>query len=109
MKTLHIRSAVWLLAALLLAAASTVVRAGDPPAPAPPGGESAAPAATSTAPELTEDSFEKWRDFIRPKVEELEWVKIGWRATFWDGVVEAQRDEKPILLWAMNGHPLACT
>ena len=34
-----------------------------------------------------------------------EWRKIGWRSDFWTAVVEAQRDEKPVLLWAMNGHP----
>jgi hypothetical protein len=24
-------------------------------------------------------------------------------------VIEAQQRDKPILLWTMNGHPLACT
>jgi hypothetical protein len=27
----------------------------------------------------------------------------------WDGVIAAQKQDMPILLWAMNGHPLACT
>jgi hypothetical protein len=34
---------------------------------------------------------------------------VHWLPTFWDGVIAAQKQEKPILLWAMNGHPLACT
>ena len=59
-------------------------------------------------PGLTGDSFEKWRDHIRPSGSEMKWTRIPWRATFWDGVVEAQKKDMPILLWAMNGHPLAC-
>jgi hypothetical protein len=76
---------VSLLSALLLAAA--------PPAP----------------PELNDRTFTHWRGHIRPKPAELSWQKIPWRTTFYDAVLEAQRQEKPILLWAMNGHPLACT
>ena len=34
---------------------------------------------------------------------------VGWLPVFWTAVLQAQREEKPILLWAMNGHPLACT
>ena len=34
---------------------------------------------------------------------------LAWFPTFNEGVAEAQKAEKPILLWVMNGHPLACT
>ena len=60
-------------------------------------------------PELNDRTYAHWRDHIRPKPEELSWQAVPWQATFWDAVVEAQRQDKPILLWAMNGHPLACT
>jgi hypothetical protein len=60
-------------------------------------------------PELTDSTYTRWRDHIRPRPEELSWRKVPWRSTFWDAVLEAQRREKPILVWAMNGHPLACT
>jgi hypothetical protein len=60
-------------------------------------------------PELNDRTYAQWRDHIRPSAAELSWQKVPWRATFWDAVLEAQRQEKPILLWAMNGHPLACT
>lgn len=60
-------------------------------------------------PELNDQTYAKWRDLIRPKSEELSWEQIPWRSTFWDAVVEAQQDDKPLLVWAMNGHPLACT
>lgn len=59
--------------------------------------------------DLTDDTFEKWRDYVRPSEEELVWTKVPWRASFWGAVGEAQESDKPILLWAMNGHPLGCT
>ena len=54
-------------------------------------------------------SFEEVRDYILPTTEELTWTKIPWRGTFWETVVEAQGKDRPILLWAMNGHPFAQT
>jgi hypothetical protein len=63
----------------------------------------------TTPPVLNDETFAQWRDFIRPKREELRWQEIKWRTAFWDGVVEAQKTERPMLIWAMNGHPLACT
>jgi hypothetical protein len=66
-------------------------------------------AAAPAPPELNDQTYARWRDFIQPKPEEVNWEEIPWRATLWDAVVEAQQQEKPILLWAMNGHPLACT
>ncbi len=51
----------------------------------------------------------KWRAAIVPAEPERAWRRVGWRATLWSAVVEAHAQEKPILLWAMNGHPLACT
>jgi hypothetical protein len=63
----------------------------------------------NTAPTLTDANLQTWLDYIRPKKEELGYRAIPWQRTLWDAVVEAQRADKPILLWAMNGHPLACT
>ena len=60
-------------------------------------------------PELNDQTFTQWRDHIRPKAEELRWQTVPWHSTFWSAVIEAQQREKPILLWTMNGHPLACT
>ncbi len=61
------------------------------------------------AQELTEETYAKLRDHVLPSADELRWTAIDWRASFWDAVVEGQKSDKPILLWAMNGHPLACT
>jgi hypothetical protein len=63
---------------------------------------------TTAAPALNEENFAHWRDFIRPTAAESRWQEIQWRPIFWKAVVEAQKADKPILLWAMNGHPLAC-
>lgn len=59
--------------------------------------------------ELTEKTYEKLRDEILPRKEELRWLDIPWQITLWDAVIEAQKQDKPILFYAMNGHPLACT
>jgi hypothetical protein len=44
-----------------------------------------------------------------PPATERAWCDVGWRPTLWEAVVEANGSDRPILLWAMNGHPLACT
>ena len=59
--------------------------------------------------ELNDQTFASWRDRIRPEAAERCFETVHWLPTFWDGVMTAQTEEKPILLWAMNGHPLACT
>lgn len=56
-----------------------------------------------------EDVHAKWRDHIATKPEECSFESIGWRGMFYSAVAEATQKRKPILLWAMNGHPLACT
>lgn len=71
----------------------------------------AALSAIAAAPpgELNDKSLASWRDWIRPKAEERSVESVAWRPTLWDGVMDAQKEDKPILMWAMNGHPLACT
>ncbi len=59
-----------------------------------------------TSQELTEETYSKWRDFILPTPEELRWQQIPWRRSWTEALCEAQAKDKPILLWAMNGHPL---
>jgi len=59
--------------------------------------------------ELTDANYAKWRDHVLPKNWELSYRRIPWRTSFWDAVIEAQARDKPILLWAMNGHPLCNT
>lgn len=59
--------------------------------------------------QLTLDTLDFWRGRLLPTEQEAAWTEIPWRDALWKAVVEAERDPKPILLWAMNGHPLGCT
>ncbi len=58
---------------------------------------------------VTEKNCDEVCDFVLPDKAEQRWRDIPWLPTFWEGVVEAQEEDRPILLWAMNGHPLALT
>ncbi|MDA1265996.1 MAG: hypothetical protein O2816_13025 [Planctomycetota bacterium] len=59
--------------------------------------------------DLDATTFEHWRDYVVPAAEDERWLEVGWRATYWDAVLEAHELERPLLMWAMNGHPLGCT
>ena len=54
-------------------------------------------------------TLDEWRTLVEPSAKELAYAEIPWRPSFWSAVQEAQAAERPILLWAMNGHPLGCT
>lgn len=58
---------------------------------------------------LTEKSWRKVLKQVMPDKGEQRWTAVGWRPTLWDAVIDAHKEKKPILLWAMNGHALACT
>ncbi len=64
---------------------------------------------TVSAQELTDATLKQRLDSIVPKPEETRWQQIFWRPSFVEAVVEAQKSDKPLLIWAMNGHPLGCT
>ncbi len=63
---------------------------------------------STQAPVLTLETYAALQAAIAPSPSECVWREIGWLPTFGDAVAEARRDGKPIFLWAMNGHPLAC-
>jgi hypothetical protein len=46
---------------------------------------------------------------VVPGSDELAWRAIPWRATLRAGLQDATEERKPVLLWAMNGHPLGTT
>jgi hypothetical protein len=62
-----------------------------------------------TSSSLTSETFARIRDLLLPTREELRWREIPWRASLVDAVGEAAASDKPILLWAMDGHPLGST
>ncbi|YCM43459.1 hypothetical protein V2O64_19305 [Verrucomicrobiaceae bacterium 227] len=56
-------------------------------------------------PDLTEANLDKWIQFIRPSEEELGWRAVRWHSSLSEAAEEAKALQRPILLWAMNGHP----
>lgn len=58
---------------------------------------------------MNEETYTQIRDHILPTEAERNWQEIPWRPAFWSAVIEAQKNDRPILAWTMNGHPLACT
>ena len=75
---------------------------------------SAAMAATAAPPVINDetptlDSLDAWQSHIEPKDADMRWLNIEWRSTLWQAAEEARTLRKPIVLWAMNGHPMGCT
>ena len=58
---------------------------------------------------LNEKTYDMWRDYIKPTKLDLAWTGIPWRSSFQEGLIESGIKQKPMLMWAMNGHPLGCT
>lgn len=90
---------------LSLAVAALAAQAPTPPAPIPP--PLAAP--VDPVPVLDGTTFAAHWQHIVPQADEMAWRAIPWLGTLAEAVVQAHAQDKPILLWAMNGHPLACT
>jgi hypothetical protein len=55
------------------------------------------------------DDWQAWQHFIMPTESDLKWKKTAWLSTFKEGIAKAANEDKPVLLWTMNGHPLGCT
>lgn len=58
---------------------------------------------------LPHEALPAWRTHLAPQANEDRWRQIPWRQTMGDGLRDAAREGKPLLLWLMNGHPLGCT
>jgi hypothetical protein len=80
-------------------------------APPQPAGEDDADAEASVARRvpLTAASLPAWRAYILPGDEDLAYASLPWHVTFGEGLDAARAEGKPLLMWAMNGHPLGCT
>jgi len=50
-------------------------------------------------------NYDKYRAAIDLKPAELTWQLADWKKGFWDGLVEAQAKDKPILYWIYEGDP----
>jgi hypothetical protein len=66
----------------------------------------AAPADARLRP--TPENFAKYRAFLRPLPQEEKWLQIPWLTDLWEARQKAAAEGKPILLWEMDGSPMAC-
>lgn len=78
-------------------------------AAAPAWTDERAEARTLEAPEANGAALEAWRDRLRPTEDERRWDEVPWVSSFAEGLRRADERGRPLLLWAMNGHPLGCT
>jgi len=46
---------------------------------------------------------------ILPTKEDEKWLSIPWQTDLTQARLDAQRENKPIFMWIMNGHPMGCT
>jgi len=60
-------------------------------------------------PSVERSELARWRGHLRPNEEDLRYARIDWEPTFTEGLSRANDEQKPLLLWLMNGHPLGCT
>jgi len=56
--------------------------------------------------EFTDATLDRTLQQIIPSREERGYEEIPWRLSVWEGLLAAQKEEKPVLLYVMNGHPL---
>jgi hypothetical protein len=59
-------------------------------------------------PALTAETFAGLFEACRPKADQERWTEIPWIGELWEGRQKAAREQKPLFIWAMNGHPLGC-
>ncbi|MFT5734951.1 MAG: hypothetical protein ACJA2W_001967 [Planctomycetota bacterium] len=69
----------------------------------------AAPAAAVDVPVVTAANLASIVQAVVPGEDELKWRSIPWRPTLLDGLRDGAEERRPVLLWAMNGHPLGTT
>lgn len=65
--------------------------------------------AIANVPALNERTYEDLKSYLFPATSETKFEDITWYSSLWAGIVKGQDQDKPILLWCMNGHPLGCT
>ena len=73
------------------------------------GGSAADPSSDKLQQPQRSADFAKWRDYLLPSASEQSHRTIRWRASVLHGLIDAQKQDKPILLFLMNGHPLGCS
>src|SRR5690606_15033364 len=65
--------------------------------------------ALASASAAAQEDLAACRDLVLPTADELAFDRLGWRPSLAVAALEADAADLPVLLWAMNGHPLGCT
>ena len=60
-------------------------------------------------PVLDDKNLKQWMEFVVPTPEDAAWERLGWRVELASAAAEAKALQRPVLLWAMNGHPCGLT
>ncbi|MSS72878.1 MAG: hypothetical protein EXS64_15500 [Candidatus Latescibacteria bacterium] len=60
-------------------------------------------------PALTDETFPGLFEACRSRASQERWAEIPWIGDLWEGRQQAAAQQKPMFIWAMNGHPLGCT
>jgi hypothetical protein len=59
-------------------------------------------------PATSPSALEQKVNSVLPAPEEERWLQIPWRTDLMQARADAQRAGKPLFMWIMDGHPLAC-
>lgn len=59
-------------------------------------------------PALTLDTFDTLFAQCLPKPQAERWTEIAWETELWPARQRSAQENKPLFLWAMNGHPIGC-
>lgn len=54
------------------------------------------------------EQFNKLHAIIKPNPDEEKFMQIPWMIDLWEARKKAASEDRPILLWEMDGHPLGC-
>ena len=60
-----------------------------------------------SAADLSDFEFERLHKTLQPGDEP--WLTIPWKISVLNAQQTAAKEDKPIFIWAMDGHPLGCT
>ena len=53
--------------------------------------------------------FQALHQAVTPRPEAERWTEIPWQPDLAAARQKAAREQKPLLMWIMDGHPLGCT
>ena len=57
---------------------------------------------------VKQSEFDAIFNFIVPDKTEEKWRQVPWIPGLWQGIKTAEKANKPMFIWAMNGDPLGC-